>query len=204
MKILIAGTLGLLLFSPVAFASDVALAPGPQTPETEATITVRIEILPGEVEKWIDPVLAEPIPVAVLGGGGLDVTQIDPATLVLAGAAATKDQEGSLASYQDVDGDGITDMVVKFPSRSIRLGGRGARAWLSGETRDGRAVVGSGPLASVRNERVDRVARATQEFENLPPIEARMDLLPRDPANNLELGNRGTVEVALLGAPDFD
>src|SRR5215470_18505020 len=42
------------------------------------------------------------------------------------------------------------------------------------------------------------------ELEDLPPVQARMDLLPGDPTNALELGNRGTVEVALLSAPDFD
>src|SRR5262252_6642229 len=145
----------LLLLSLPAFAGDVARSPGARKPSKGATVPVRIEILPGEREKWLDPAVAEPIAVAVFGGRGVDVTEIDPSTLVLAGAAVSKDDAGSLASYRDLDGDGITDLLVRFPSRSIRLGERGARVWLSGETLDRRPVLGSGSLASVRDERAD-------------------------------------------------
>src|SRR5262245_38709075 len=189
--------IGALLISLPALAGDVPISKA-------ATITDRIEILPGEREKWFDPVLAESIPVAVLGGAGVDVHEIDAATLVLAGAAVSKDDEGSLAAYRDVDGDGTTDLLVRFPSRSIRTGGRGARVWLSGQTLDGRPLLGSGSLASVRDERIERASLAMRDLGHLPPIQARMDLLPGDPTNFVELGNRGTVEVALLSAAGFD
>src|SRR5262249_15979602 len=90
--------IGVLLISLPALAGDVPTSSGDLEPKKGAPIPARIEILPGEREKWFDPVLAEPIAVAVLGGAGVDVHEIDAATLVLAGAAVSKDDEGSLAS----------------------------------------------------------------------------------------------------------
>jgi subtilisin-like proprotein convertase family protein len=193
MKILIAGALGLCLVSNAMAKSN-----------GESVVPLRFEILPGEREKWVDTVLAEPVPVAILGSMEVDVRDIEPASLVLAGAAATKGEDGSLASYRDENGDGISDLLVRFPSRSMLLDQHGKRVWLSGETRDGRALLGSGSLAALRDERVEHTARAAQKLQTLPPIQARIDLLPGDPANVLELGNRGTVEVALLSASGFD
>src|SRR5262245_35359693 len=51
--------------------------------DKDARVPVRLEIMPGQHEKWVDPILAERIPVAILGTPDLDVREIDAGTLVL-------------------------------------------------------------------------------------------------------------------------
>lgn len=172
----------------------------------KAFVPVRIEIAPGERNRWIDPILGEPLPTVLYGSPRLDVRDIDPTSLVLAGAAASKDDDGTLASYQDVDGDGYADLVVRFPSKLLHLGEQTTHAVLGGRTTDGRFLRGTGPLATVDRARAERRlnARLDPAQEKLPPLRVRIDVLPEDPTNRLELGNRGTVAVAVLSDPGFD
>ena len=82
--------------------------------------------------------------------------------LVLAGAAASKDDDGALASYRDVDGDGYADLVVRFPSKLLHLDEQSTHAVLGGRTTDGRFLRGRGPLATVDRARAERrLARAS-------------------------------------------
>lgn len=168
--------------------------------------SLRIEILPGEREKLIDPVLGGRVPVAVLGTAAMDVREVDSGSLVFAGAAVVKNDDGSLAAYRDVNGDGRTDMIVSFAARQIHLGDRSAHAVLSGRTTRGRVVSGSGAVATVESARFAwrLAARVDRNDEKLPPMPVSIDVMPREPVNRIELGNRGTVAVAVLSAPGFD
>src|SRR5262249_42461823 len=154
----------------------------------------------GVAEKVIDPILAERIPVVVFGSPSLDVHRIDPSTLVLSGAAVTKNDDGTIASYRDVDGDGVIDLVASFPASWMRLGTNSTRATLSARTVEGTVLWGTGPVVPVESLRAARRrdARTDASLEKLPPRSVGIDILPFDRGNRIELGNRGTVPVAVL------
>ena len=118
--------------------------------------TVRIDVMPGVADKVIDIALAERIPVAVFGEAGLDVREIDATSLSVNGAAVTKREDGSLATYRDVDGDGRVDLLIDVPSSMMHLGARSPRAFLSGRTLDGRSIAGSALLRTVAQIRAER------------------------------------------------
>src|SRR5262245_21055879 len=171
-----------------------------------SALTVRIDVLPGVADKVIDPVLAERITVAVLGDADLDVHEVDAATVSLNGAAAGKREDGSLASYRDVDGDGRVDLLLDVPSSMMNRGARGSRMRLSGRTLDGRSIAGSAPVRTVANIRAERrgTARPDPAAEKRPLLPIRIDILPGDPVNRIELGNRGTIAVAILSSSELD
>jgi hypothetical protein len=56
------------------------------------------------------------VSVAILGSATFDVTQVDAATIRLEGMAVrVVGRQGNLqASYEDVNGDGFTDLVVQI------------------------------------------------------------------------------------------
>jgi hypothetical protein len=77
--------------------------------------TVSIDIKPGS---GIDPInLANNgmIPVALFGSAGFDVTQVDVSSVVFAGAHAAN------YSLQDINGDGIQDMILQFRTQETNL-----------------------------------------------------------------------------------
>jgi hypothetical protein len=171
-----------------------------------SVLTVRIDVMPGVADKVIDIALAERIPVAVLGEAALDAREIDATSLSLNGGAVTKREDGSLASYRDVDGDGRVDLLIDIASSMMHLGARSSRVFLSGRTLDGRSIAGSAALRTVAAIRAARrsAARPDPAAEKRPPVPIAIDILPGDPANRIELGNRGTVAVAIVSTPELD
>jgi len=79
-------------------------------------VPVDIDIKPGDDTNTINNDGHGVIPVAILGSADFDVTQIDVATVALAGMAvrAVGKADKYLASIEDVDADGIDDLVVKI------------------------------------------------------------------------------------------
>ena len=95
---------------------------------TPPALPVDIDIKPGSCPNPLNPKSRGVLPVAVLGSDGLDVTEIDPASIRLAGVPALR------SSYEDVaapiiktedcdcaktDPDGYTDLVLKFDTQEI-------------------------------------------------------------------------------------
>jgi hypothetical protein len=187
----------------IARAAPIAPASPKKRP---SVLTVRIDVMPGVEDKVIDIALAERIPVAVFGEAGLDVREIDATSLSLNGGAVTKREDGSLASYRDVDGDGRVDLLIDVPSSMMHLGARSSRVFLSGRTLDGRSIAGSAPLRTVAMIRAERrlAVLPNPAAEKRPPVPIAIDILPGDPANRIELGNRGTVAVAIVSTRQFD
>jgi subtilisin-like proprotein convertase family protein len=122
-----------------------------------------IEVMPGQATKTVDLSSTDNIRVAVLGGSSIDVTTIDPSTLMFAGASAMKNrasaQSGSgsgtsdlkqaggpkmRVTLEDANGDGKQDLVATFgvPFLSELVAGS-SQAILKGRTFDGQAFEGS-------------------------------------------------------------
>jgi hypothetical protein len=80
------------------------------------TIEVDIDIKPGSYPSCLNENGHGVIPVAILGSADFDVTQVDPATVTLEGLSiAVKGKSDKLlAAYEDTNGDGYMDLVVKI------------------------------------------------------------------------------------------
>jgi hypothetical protein len=108
----------LFVFSNVVYFDDLVLQNG------ESTLAVTIDIKPGSYPNPINPRSQGSLPVAILSDGEFDATQIDVTTLSLlgAGVATRGRQERYLAHEDDVNGDGLLDLVCQFESRYLDLG----------------------------------------------------------------------------------
>jgi hypothetical protein len=100
------------------------------------------------------------IPVAILSTDDLDATFIDPATVHFGpgeAPAAHHSRHGVARHEEDVDGDGATDLVLHFRLAETGIECGDDRVELTGETYDGRRVVGSDAIRA-GIERFDRLA----------------------------------------------
>ena len=84
------------------------------------------------------------IPVAVLSSTDFDAQTLDPATVTLAGAPvrATGKKGKFQAAFEDVDGDGLTDLLMHFDTAALQLSVDDTEAVLEGRTYAGEPVVG--------------------------------------------------------------
>jgi len=94
---------------------------------------VEIDIDPGNDPNFINPTCPLPITVAILGSDTFDPADVDVSTLEFgpSGAAAT----GS--DPEDVDDDGLTDLVSSYLQDETGIGLADTEACLTGETLDG-------------------------------------------------------------------
>lgn len=88
---------------------------GLQATIREDVLQVAIDIKPGSYPNAINLTEKGVIPVAVLGSAFLKVRQINPATLLLENMPVQAVASGKLlVHYDDINGDGIEDLVVQF------------------------------------------------------------------------------------------
>jgi len=105
----------------LAFSSKVPiyLRP-PGSPDTE----IVIDIKPGNNQNNINLKSKGVVPVAILSTDDFDATSIPADTIFLAGSGVAKRGKGNkfLASEEDVDGDGLLDLVVKVETENLDPG----------------------------------------------------------------------------------
>jgi len=102
-----------------------------------AKIEVDIDIKPGSYPNSINLGSNGVIPVAILSTADFDATQVDPGTVTLSGAGVAVKGKGNkyLASQEDVNGDGLLDLVVKVETENLEPGAfQDGYAVLTGET----------------------------------------------------------------------
>jgi hypothetical protein len=82
---------------------------------------VTIDIKPGSYPNRINLGSHGVIPVAILSSAGFDATQVDPDTVTLAGASVALRGKGNkyLAHEEDVNGDGLLDLVVLVETENL-------------------------------------------------------------------------------------
>ena len=90
-------------------------------PLVETTLEVTIDIKPGSERNTLSCRSKGQLHVAILGSDQVDVTLIDPSSVVLAGARATKHWLKHVSNAQpEAEADGILDLVVAFDVAAVR------------------------------------------------------------------------------------
>jgi hypothetical protein len=129
-------------------ASEVATiriegAAASQEPAAEST-DVTIDIKPGTFPNSINLGSNGVVPVAILSTPAFDARTVNPITVLLAGANVKVKGKGTpMASFQDVNGDGLMDLVVHVSTDAFELTGGDTKAFLQGKTFSGAQVIGS-------------------------------------------------------------
>lgn len=138
-----------------AEGAAVTLAPPGAAPTSggASIINLDIDIKPGSEDNTINLGSHGVVPVAILSTDEFAATEIDPATVELAGAGVAVRGKGSkpLAGKEDVNGDGKVDLVVKIETKDLDPNQlQGGSAVLTAETCDGQACQGSDSVTVVK------------------------------------------------------
>jgi len=117
---------------------------------------VLIDIKPGGNPNTINLRSKGLLPVAIFSseeaGKEFDATTVDPSTVQLAGAGvAVRGKNKYMAHKEDVNGDGLTDLVVQIEIENLNPDKlEDGFAILAGQTSDGVEITGSDKIAIVR------------------------------------------------------
>lgn len=105
-------------------------------------VPVDIDIKPGSYPKSINLGSHGNVPVAILSSAEFDATTVDPTTVTLANAAVKlKGKVTPMASSEDVNGDGLLDLVVHVTTDTLDLTDSDEEAILKGKVFGGTPVV---------------------------------------------------------------
>lgn len=111
-------------------------------------IPVNIEIKPPSMPPVsVNPRAQGDTPVAILGTTNFQVSSIDAASLRLGPGGSTP--SANQVHFDDVNGDGIIDMVAQFPTQEIGIRCNDTALFLTGKTTSGVAIQGSEELQTV-------------------------------------------------------
>src|SRR5260370_22508762 len=80
--------------------------------------------------------------LALPGSSTFDVSQVDLASLTLHGAHATN------VSVEDVNGDGVPDLLLEFPTADVQISPQATHVRLSGWLKNSRSFVGEVQLSA--------------------------------------------------------
>lgn len=108
------------------------------------TTTVDIDIKPGSDPNPINPGSNGLVPVAILSSDDFNATTVDPDSVMLAGAsvAVRGKVSKSMVHEEDVNGDGLVDLVVQVETTGFDDLGAGGTVELTGTTFGGEDIVG--------------------------------------------------------------
>ncbi len=109
-----------------------------------AVIQVGVDVKPGSFPNSVNLGSAGTVPVAILSSAAFDARTVDPATVTVAGAPVATKRNGALMySFEDVNGDGLLDLVVHVRTQALGLAAGDVTAALAGATQGGRRIAGA-------------------------------------------------------------
>src|SRR5581483_8008357 len=104
---------------------------------------IGVLLLPAAKQKGKNASAANEIQLAIMSTPDFDATQVDPASVVFAGALVVADTAGQYkVRSQDVDGDGLADLIVTLNRSALQVGAQAIKAHFIAQTRAGDALVG--------------------------------------------------------------
>ena len=110
--------------------------------ELVQTMTVTIDIKPGEGPATINPKSKGTIPVAVLSSPTFDAAQVDQTSLTF-GRMGGERSLAFCSGPQDVNGDGLLDLVCHFDTPSTQFQAGDTKGILEGKVLGGNSIMGT-------------------------------------------------------------
>jgi hypothetical protein len=112
--------------------------------ELTPNVDVLIDIKPGSYPNSINLDSKGNVPVAIFSSSDFDASTIDPTTITLAGASVRMKgkNKGPQASFEDVNEDGLPDLIVHIIKDELDLDRNSSEAFLEGFTFDGERFIG--------------------------------------------------------------
>jgi hypothetical protein len=117
-------------------------------PEYAGALSVEIDIKPGSDSNSINPSLEGDLAVAILGSDSFEVETVNEATLAFGPGGASFDHSHGPHS-EDLNGDGLTDLMSHFRIEETGIAFGDMMACLSGETLDGTPFTGCDSVRTV-------------------------------------------------------
>ncbi|MGD8727998.1 MAG: hypothetical protein PVH40_10155 [Gemmatimonadales bacterium] len=111
----------------------------------EAGSAITIDVKPGSADNTVNLGSQGGLPVAVLSTADFDAATIDPATvtLAIAGVRVVGNAGNLLATLEDVNSDGLLDLLVHIDTQGLELESGDAVAVLRASTYGGDAIEGT-------------------------------------------------------------
>jgi hypothetical protein len=111
---------------------------------------VQIDIKPGTNPNTVNLKSKGTVPVAVLSSPAFSASTVSPLTVRLAGVPVSLRGNGTpMASLEDVNGDGLLDLVLHFSTQALPRLTSNTDITLVGETFDGQLIIGSDSIVIV-------------------------------------------------------
>lgn len=105
---------------------------------------VTVDIKPGEEPNKINLRSRGTVPVAILSTPTFDASTVNPLSVTVAEAAVNLKPNGTFASsLQDVNGDGLLDMVIHISFPTLQLTNFATEVLVEGMTFDGKYFWGT-------------------------------------------------------------
>ena len=115
--------------------------------------SVAIDIKPGSDTNSINLGSNGVVPVAILSSATFDATTVDPTSVKLASAAIKVRGNGTfMNSIEDVNGDGLADLVIQVETTALGLTSTATEATLTGSTFDNVVIQGMDLILVVPEE----------------------------------------------------
>jgi len=107
-------------------------------------VVATIDIKPGTFPNTINLGSNGTVPVAIISTSEFDATTVDPLSVSLASAPVKLKGNGTaMYSFQDMNSDGLLDMIVHVSTEALQLSEADTLANLIGHTSDATEVIGS-------------------------------------------------------------
>ncbi len=111
-----------------------------------------IDIKPGSYPNTINLGSNGVVPIAIFSSSEFDATTIDPLSVSLASAPVNLKGNGTaMYSFQDINNDGLLDMVVQVSTQALQLTTTNEMAGFSGNTSYQTEVIGSDSVRVIQN-----------------------------------------------------
>ncbi len=115
-----------------------------------STATIQIDIKPGGDDNCINLGSNGVVPVAILGSAEFNVQSVNQSTVRFEGASPkAKGKSGNLGSFEDVNNDGFTDLVLHFSTQDLGLVESDTEGELTGSLYGYTMIVGSDAVCIV-------------------------------------------------------